>query len=68
MLDRDDFADCSGCMRTLILALVLATLGGCAASSYQGSPAAFSRAAECARNGGIWHEGTGAYAYCEIRS
>jgi len=56
-------------MRRLVLILVLVNaLGGCAASSYQGSSAAFSRAAECARNGGVWHEAMGPYSFCEIRS
>jgi hypothetical protein len=56
--------------RTFVLAVVLvAALGGCAAlSGDQPSSSAFSRAAECARNGGRWHEAVAPYAFCEIRS
>jgi hypothetical protein len=56
-------------MRTLVLALVLvAALGGCTSRSYQASPSNFSREAECARNGGRWHQAIDPYAFCEIRS
>ena len=56
------------CMRSLLLLLILVTaLGGCPAS-YQATPSSFSREAECARNGGRWHQAIEPYAFCEIRS
>jgi len=51
-------------MRKVVLALlVTAALGGCSTGSFQGS-SGFSREAECARNGGVWNSGDGAYAFC----
>jgi hypothetical protein len=47
--------------------MVVASLGGCAGMSYQAASPAFTPEAECARNGGRWHPGVGAYAFCEIK-
>jgi hypothetical protein len=53
-------------MNTLVLALtVAAALGGCAGISYQTPSSAFTPEEECARNGGRWRPGVGAYAFCE---
>jgi uncharacterized protein YceK len=56
-------------MKALVLALMVAVaLGGCAGISYQTPSSAFTPEAECARNGGRWRPGVGAFAFCEIRN
>jgi hypothetical protein len=50
------------CMKVLLTLMVAAALGGC---SYQPPSGAFTPEAECARNGGRWRPGVGAYAFCE---
>jgi hypothetical protein len=55
-------------MKALVLALMAtAGLGGCAGSGgrYEVPSSAFTPEAECARIGGRWHPGVGAYAFCE---
>jgi hypothetical protein len=55
-------------MKSLVLALMVAVaLGGCAGTggSYQAPTSAFTPEAECARSGGRWHPGGGAFAFCE---
>jgi hypothetical protein len=54
-------------MKTVVLVhlMVAAVLGGCSGGSYK-EPSAFTRAADCARNGGRWIPGEGAYAYCQL--
>jgi hypothetical protein len=54
------------CMKRVVLALmVTATLGGCSSGSSQEPSDGFSRETECARNGGRWKPGEGAYAFCQ---
>src|SRR5262245_61045476 len=54
------------CMKRVVLALMIAAaLGGCSAGSFQRS-SGFTREAECARNGGVWNSGEGAYAFCRL--
>ena len=53
-------------MKRVVLALMIAAaLGGCSAGSFQRS-SGFTREAECARNGGRWNSGEGAYAFCRL--
>ena len=53
-------------MSKVALALMIAAaLGGCSAGSLQES-SGFTREAECARNGGRWTSGEGAYAFCRL--
>jgi hypothetical protein len=50
------------CMKALLTLMVAAALGGC---SYQPPSGALTPEAECARNGGRWRPGVGAFAFCE---
>jgi uncharacterized protein YceK len=53
-------------MKRVVLALmVTAALGGCSSGSSQEPSGGFSRETECARNGGRWKPGEGAYAFCQ---
>ena len=55
-------------MKALVLALMMAAaLGGCTGigGSYQAPSSTSTLEEECARNGGRWRPGVGAYAFCE---
>jgi hypothetical protein len=53
-------------MSKVALALMIAlALEGCSAGNLQES-SGFTREAECARNGGSWNSGEGAYAFCRL--